>query len=90
MVLSQGTRHTWLHKDSCKHQAWIIKIHSHRSLNLRLLTSNRIVLALAVQNDWEVDQMDVKNAYLNADLNKVIFMAQPPGFTQASKDQMVC
>ena len=54
------------------------------------LTSNRIVLTLAAWNDWEVNQMDVKNTYLNADLDEVIFMAQPPRFTQASKDQMVC
>ena len=54
------------------------------------LTSSRIILALAARNDWEVDQMDVKNTDLNADLDKVIFMAQPPGFTQAGKNQMVC
>ena len=28
------------------------------------LTSNRIMLALAARNNWEVHQVDVKNAYL--------------------------
>ena len=32
------------------------------------LTSNRIVLVLAARNDWEVIQMDVQSAYLNATL----------------------
>jgi len=42
--------------------------------------STCIILALATQNDWEVEQVDVKNVYLNAELTETIYMAQPPGF----------
>jgi len=40
-----------------------------------------VILTLAAQNDREVEQVDVKNMYLNAELNKTICMAQPPGFS---------
>jgi Reverse transcriptase (RNA-dependent DNA polymerase) len=38
------------------------------------------VLALAVEFDLEVHQLDIKSAYLNGDLKEEIFMASPPGF----------
>ena len=44
-------------------------------------TSNHVILALAAHNNWEIHQVDVKNAYLNVALTKVIYMRQPPGFT---------
>jgi len=42
------------------------------------ITTNCLILALAGHHDWEVDQMDVKNVYLNAKLAKEIYMEQPP------------
>jgi len=30
--------------------------------------STHVILALVTQNDWEVEQIDIKNAYLNAEL----------------------
>src|SRR6266481_4295439 len=54
------------------------------------LTSNRIILALAALNDWEVHQVDVKNAYLNADLDEEIYMMQPPGFAAPGREDWVC
>jgi len=53
-------------------------------------TSMRVMLALAAIHNWEVHQMDVKNAYLNAELTETIYMAQPPGFTQAGDTDKVC
>jgi hypothetical protein len=43
-------------------------------------TSLYTVLALAVEFNLEVHQLDVKSAYLNGDLKEEIFMASPPGF----------
>ncbi|PIL33575.1 transcription factor [Ganoderma sinense ZZ0214-1] len=40
-------------------------------------SSFRLVLALANANDWEIHQIDFKNAYLNGDLDETIYMRQP-------------
>jgi len=34
--------------------------------------------------------VEVKNAYLNADLTKAIYMRQPPGFTLTGSEGQVC
>ena len=44
------------------------------------LETIRAILALAIENDWEIQQMDVKGAYLNGDLKEEIYMNQPEGF----------
>lgn len=38
-----------------------------------------ILLAVSAFNDWEVEQIDVKTAYLEGDLNETIFMKSPEG-----------
>jgi hypothetical protein len=38
----------------------------------------RVVLSLATQNGWKVHQMDVKNSFLNGDLQEDVYMTQPP------------
>ncbi|KAJ0474222.1 putative RNA-directed DNA polymerase [Helianthus annuus] len=50
----------------------------------------RIVLSLAVLNKWNLHQLDVKNAFLNGDLNETVFMEQPPGFVNSSHPDYVC
>ena len=52
--------------------------------------STCIVLALAAIHNWEVHQIDVKNAYLNAELTKKVYMAQPPIFAKAGQEGRVC
>ena len=42
--------------------------------------SLHMILALAAECDLEVQQMDVKSAYLNRELKEEIFMEAPPGF----------
>ena len=44
------------------------------------LASLRAILAMATELNWEIHQMDVKAAYLNADLDEEIYMQPPPGF----------
>ncbi|KAJ0390802.1 hypothetical protein ATCC90586_010398 [Pythium insidiosum] len=48
-------------------------------------TSIRIVLALAAQYNLLLHQMDVKNAFLNGDLDEVIYMQQPEGYIDTSQ-----
>ncbi|GJV79680.1 ribonuclease H-like domain-containing protein [Tanacetum coccineum] len=38
------------------------------------------VLSLALSRNWPIHQLDVKNAFLNSDTSKTVYMYQPPGF----------
>jgi Reverse transcriptase (RNA-dependent DNA polymerase) len=51
------------------------------------LTSIRTILAIAAKLNLEVQQMDIKSAYLNAKLEEEIYMAPPPGLDMP--DRMV-
>ena len=55
-------------------------------------TSIRILLQKAVNDGLHLHQMDVKGAYLNAPIDKDIFLQQPPGYEQTSDDgtQLTC
>ena len=44
------------------------------------LTTLRTLIQLAAKNDLTVDQLDVKTAYLNADIDHEIFIEQPRGY----------
>jgi hypothetical protein len=37
----------------------------------------RLALAITAAKRWEVDQMDVKNAFLHGDLSEDIYMEEP-------------
>ncbi len=53
-------------------------------------TTIRVMLALAAHNDWEIEQMDVKTAFLHGDLEETIYMKQPEGFEVKGRQEMVC
>ena len=44
------------------------------------LETIRAILSLAVSQDWDIQQMDVKGAYLNGILKEEVFMEQPQGY----------
>ena len=42
-------------------------------------------LLIAAANDWEVKQFDIKTAFLNASLDREVFVEQPHGFAKGNK-----
>jgi hypothetical protein len=50
----------------------------------------RILLSLAVQFSWPLQQFDVKNAFLHGDLEEEIYMEIPPDFVSRTGKGMVC
>ena len=54
------------------------------------LESLRTMLALAVQHDLELHQVDVTTAFLNGTLEEEVFMKQPEGFIVPGSEKLVC
>ena len=54
------------------------------------LSAIRIIAAIAVRNDWELEQTDVDGAYLNAPLKETIYMRQAKGYEVPGKEHYVC
>ena len=50
------------------------------------LSSIRCLLACAAQTNCEVYQMDIKTAYLNADIDEEMYINQPEGFEKKGKN----
>ncbi|KAK0577899.1 hypothetical protein LWI29_001989 [Acer saccharum] len=54
------------------------------------LNTVRVLLSLAANLDWPLHQLDVKNAFLNGDLEEEVYMEIPPGFETGSNVNKVC
>ncbi|KAH9684881.1 retrovirus-related pol polyprotein from transposon RE1 [Citrus sinensis] len=50
----------------------------------------RVVLSIAVMNNWILRQIDVNNAFLNGILDEEVYMAQPEDFVNSQKPQHIC
>ena len=49
-----------------------------------------MLLALAVQDDLHVHQLDVTTTFLNGKLKEEVYMDQPEGFVEKGKEGLVC
>jgi len=54
------------------------------------LNTIRVLLSLASNLDWPLYQLDVKNAFLNGDLEEEVYMEIPPGFDTPATTNKVC
>uniref|UniRef100_A0A251S4G8 Putative EF-hand domain pair, Reverse transcriptase, RNA-dependent DNA polymerase n=1 Tax=Helianthus annuus TaxID=4232 RepID=A0A251S4G8_HELAN len=57
---------------------------------IAMITSIRLVLAIAALRNLEVHQIDVKTAFLNGDLKEEIYMEQSDGFSAPGNECKVC
>ena len=53
-------------------------------------TSIRLLLGIVALNDFELEQLDVKTAFLHGELEEEIYMEQPEGFQVEGKEDHVC
>ena len=52
-------------------------------------TTIKVILTLAITHKWEIQQININNAFLNGALQEEIYMQQPPGFENENKN-LVC
>ena len=50
----------------------------------------RALLEIVAFHDYELEQLDVKTAFLHGELEEGIYMQQPEGFTASGKEEYVC
>ena len=49
----------------------------------------RLLLSIAVLEDWDIETLDVKTAFLFGELDKEIYMEQPEGFIKKGQEKKV-
>lgn len=50
----------------------------------------RIVLSLALSQNWPVHRLDVKNAFLHGTLSEIVYYSQPSSFVDSTHPDFVC
>lgn len=49
----------------------------------------RVLMAIAVKKGMRVEQIDIKNAYVNSDLEEEVYIEQPRGFEESGEGDQV-
>jgi hypothetical protein len=47
-------------------------------------------MALVAHYNLELHQMDMKTAFLNGDVDEIVYVAQPKGFVMEGKEKLGC
>lgn len=50
----------------------------------------RVLVSLALHNNWPIKQMDISNAFLHGTLHEEVYLVQPQGFVDATRPNHVC
>ena len=50
----------------------------------------RLMIALAIKNNWQLHQLDVKSTFLNGELKEEVYLVQPEGFVKKGKEHLLC
>ena len=50
----------------------------------------RLLLSIAALEDWDIEALDVKMAFLFGELDEEIYMEQPEGFIKKGQEKKVC
>jgi Reverse transcriptase (RNA-dependent DNA polymerase) len=50
----------------------------------------RILFSIAVNKDWNLHQMDVKNAFIQGTLEEEVYMTLPPAHKMEQNSNLVC
>ena len=54
------------------------------------MTYVRLFISLAATHNWDLHQLDIKNAFLHGDFQEEVYMEQPPGFVAQGEIGKVC
>ena len=54
------------------------------------LNTIRVLFSLVANQDWPLHQLDVKNAFLNGNLEEKVYMEIPPGLETSFNNNRVC
>jgi hypothetical protein len=54
------------------------------------MSSLQIVLTYAAKENWEIHQVDIKGAYLNANLPETVYIKPPPNYLKPGDEGKVC
>ena len=49
----------------------------------------RMIIAMAAQKGWQIDQLDVKSTFLHGELSEDVYVEQPRGYEQKGNEHMV-
>ena len=52
--------------------------------------SYKAIFAIAAANDWDIEQMDVKTAFLYGNVDEEIYVEVPHGYTDSKHPRVVC
>lgn len=62
-----------------------------KTLSLMIKNPNvRIILIHVVAHGWDVQQINVKNVFLNDDLQEIVYMRKSEGFIDFAQPESVC